>query len=750
MTDQKTQPDPKVDPANAFPVDESYPTQDVTTIDDLIREVLGYFPEADLTLLKKAHDFSSSRHGDQKRKSGEPYILHPINVSMILAKMRMDLPSIVTGLLHDTVEDTSATIEEVALEFGNEIAQLVDGVTKISKISFKSTHEKQAENFRKMILAMAKDIRVILVKLADRTHNMRTLKHLKPKKQAEIAQETLDIYAPLANRLGISTLKIELEDLALRYLKPEVYYKLAELVSQKRSERSEYIATLIKILVEKTSQYGLKVKASGRSKHFYSIYKKMDTRKMSFDEINDLVAFRIVTQSVGECYEALGIIHSFFKPVPGRFKDYVAMPKNNLYQSLHTTVIGPFGERLEIQIRTEDMHRTAEAGVAAHWEYKEGKLSQRDAERFRWLRQLLEVKENLSEPAEFLESVKLDLFEGEIYVFTPKGEVRELPVGSTPLDFAYGVHTDVGNRCVAAKVNGRMVPLKHKLRSGDTIEILTAPHQKPSKDWLKFVRTGRAMAKIRAFIRIEERERSKQIGYDLLDREFRRYGQSLPKMEKSKDANERSAALGFPGFDEMLVSIGFGKTPPERIVQKLFPNGELVVSPEGDRRKSVMQQLVSGAQAKLRSGERRAVVRVHDLNDMLVRYGRCCSPLPGDEIIGFISRGRGVTVHKVACPRVLDMGPERLIEVSWDSQAAATQRNIRIRVVVSDEPGLLNRMSSTIAANGINIKSANIKTNPEKKAVGLFDLQVKDRDQLRECIKGLEAIPGVISVEAIK
>jgi guanosine-3',5'-bis(diphosphate) 3'-pyrophosphohydrolase len=490
------------------------------TIGDLKSLIAQYYPDADFGVLQKAHDFAVALHEGQTRKSGEPYIIHPLEVARILAQMRMDLSSIVAGILHDVVEDTAATIEEVQKQFGSEAAQLVDGVTKISAINFSSKHEKQAENFRKMILAMAKDIRVILVKLADRTHNMRTLQHLPPEKQDRIATETLEIYAPLANRLGISWMKIELEDLGLRYTKPEIYYKIAKLVDKKKEEREQYTQKLIKILGEKISEYGLKVKISGRPKHFYSIYKKMETRNLDFEEIHDIVAFRILTGSVAECYEVLGIVHLFFKPVPGRFKDYIAMPKNNMYQSLHTTMIGPYGERLEIQIRTEDMHKVAESGVAAHWHYKEGKLDQKDADRFHWLRQIIEAEKNLDNSSEFLESVKLDLFAGEIYIFTPKGELKEFPVGATPLDFAYSIHTDVGNKCVGAKVNGRMVPLKHKLRSGDTVEIVTSTTQRPSKDWLKIVKTGRAKSKIRAYIKSEERDRAMSIGRDLMEKSF--------------------------------------------------------------------------------------------------------------------------------------------------------------------------------------------------------------------------------------
>lgn len=719
------------------------------SLETLKAAITSYYPDADLALVQKAHDFAISLHEGQLRRSGEPYIIHPIHVSMILAKMRLDVASIVTGLLHDTVEDTATTIEEITTKFGPEIAQLVDGVTKISAFSFKSSHEKQAENFRKMILAMAKDLRVILVKLADRMHNMRTLEFLPANKQADIAQETLDIYAPLANRLGMSWIKIELEDLSLRYLHPEVYYKLARLVAKKKTERDGYIEKLIQILTDKLAEYGVKVKVSGRAKHFYSIYKKMETRAMNFDEIHDLVAFRINTNSVAECYEALGIVHSFFKPVPGRFKDYIAMPKNNMYQSLHTTVIGPFGERLEIQIRTEEMHRIADAGVAAHWEYKEGKLSTKDSTKFHWLRQLVEAQETLENPSEFLESVKLDLFAGDIYVFTPKGEIRELPVGATPLDFAYSIHTDVGHHCTGAKVNGRIVSLKHKLRSGDTIEVTTSPTQKPSKDWLKIVKTGRAKSKISQVIRSEERERARKMGYELLDKEFRRYGKSFAKFEKLKDVNALVAPLSYAGLDDMLISVGYGKSSPDKVVIKLFPDLKPEETPaQNPTQLSFLSNILTKAKQQFNTSDRKHFVKIEGLDDVLVRFGRCCNPLPGDEIVGFISRGRGVTVHKLGCARTMNLDTNRAVEVSW-AQAPRLIREVKIKVVCQDEPGLLNDMARVISNQGVNIKSLNIRVGEDKKAVGTFDLEVKNKEQLASCMKELEGLAGIISVKRL-
>jgi len=746
-------PDPKEVPKEITKEKSRYLVH--PSFEDLKAQVSSYFPEADFGLLQKAHDFAINLHRGQVRKSGEPYIIHPIAVSYILATMKMDIPTILTGILHDVVEDTATTLEEVQKEFGAEVAQLVDGVTKISQISFKSKHEKQAENFRKMILAMAKDLRVIIVKLADRTHNMRTLQFLRTDKQETIASETVEIYAPLANRLGISWMKIELEDLSLKYLKPEVYSKLSKLISTKKEERDKYTNTMIKILTEKISEYGLTVKVSGRAKHFYSIYKKMEMRNLDFEEIHDIVAFRVTTATIAECYEVLGIVHSFFKPVPGRFKDYIAMPKNNMYQSLHTTMIGPYGERMEVQIRTDEMHRVADSGVAAHWLYKEGKLNHKNAEKFHWLKQVLEAQETLDNSAEFLESLKLDLFAGEIYVFTPKGELREYPVGATPLDFAYSVHTDVGNKCIGAKVNGRMVPLKYKLRSGDTVEIVTSPTQKPSKDWLKIVKSGRAKSKIRQFIQTEERNRARTIGHDILEREFKRIGQNLNRFEKQKDVDQLVTQQSFASLEEMIIAVGYGKIPVEKVMMKLFPEEMQALEDKAhatDKGKPETDSAFAADAAHIKprtlQGSNRSPVLIEGIDDILVRFAKCCNPLPGDEIAGFISRGRGVIVHRVMCPKALDAGDGRAVDVLWaDSHERKVLRDVRIKIVVQDTQGLMNQMTKAISAKGINIQSINIKVNPDRKATGTFDLQVSSRRELLDCIKELEGVPGVISVE---
>ena len=713
------------------------------TLEEVNAVIKTYYPDADFGLIERAYKFSHSRHEGQKRKSGEDYIVHPLSVAKILATMKMDLPSIVTGILHDTVEDTPATLDDVRKEFGQEIAFLVDGVTKISQIQFSTSHEKQAENFRKMVLAMAKDIRVIFVKLADRTHNMHTLHHLKTEKQLKIAEETLEIYAPLANRLGISWMKIELEDLSFKYLKPDVYKKITQLINKKKAERDEYIQNLIRIITEKVSQYGLTVDVVGRAKHFYSIFKKMETQQVNFEDIHDIVGFRILTKKMSECYEVLGIVHSFFKPVPGRFKDYIAMPKNNMYQSLHTTVIGPYGERLEIQIRTQDMHKVAELGVAAHWEYKSGRLSEKDSSKFHWLRKLAENQDSES-PSEYLESLKLELFMSDIYVFSPKGQIYELSSGATPLDFAYTVHTEVGNKCLGAKVNGRIVPLKHKLRSGDTVEILTSPSARPNKDWLKIVKTSRAKAKIRQVIRSEERARARDLGLEILERECKRLGESMNKIEKRKDLEEIVSKLSFASFDEMLISIGYGKAGPEKPLEFIFPDSKPIETEAPDTKKKAP---LNGAS----KNRPRSLIKIRGLEDeVLVRFGKCCNPLPGEEIVGYIARGKGVMIHKLDCKKILDLDPNRAIDVIWDVNPNIRNLMVRIKIFCKDEPGILNKVSQVISEKGVNIKSANIRARNDKKATGIFDLEVSDKIQLHDCIREIEQLDGIISVDRIQ
>lgn len=678
-------------------------------------------------------------------------MIHPAAVAQSLAELRLDIPSIVTGLLHDTVEDTHATLAEIEKEFGKDIAELVDGVTKLSQITFKTSEEKQAENFRKMILAMAKDIRVVLIKLTDRLNNMRTLEHLNPIKQKVIAQETLDIYAPIANRLGIGWLKMELEDLCLRYLHPDMYYKLAQKVAKNKREREKYIEEVSEMINERLKEYDITALILGRAKHFYSIFKKMERRDVDFEQVFDVIAFRIVVDNITECYKALGVIHATYKPVPGRFKDYIAMPKANGYQSLHTTVIGPHGERVEIQIRTQDMHQVAEGGIAAHWKYKEGKFDSRARENVEWVQRLLEWNKDLLDPNEFLETVKIDLFAEDVFVFTPKGEVRQLSHGATPLDFAYAVHTDVGNKCIGAKVNGKIVPLKHRLKSGDTVEVVTSPTQTPSKDWLKIVKSSRAKAKIRAVIKEQERARARELGREMLEKALRNYSLNLGKLEKSGEVLKVAQKHNLRGPDELYIFLGYGRKEVEHVIPDFVPKEALAQKLEHAREQdeSFLKKVFTSA--RKRSESRNAII-VADLDDVLIRFGRCCNPLPGDSIIGFITRGRGVTVHTATCTKAIDNDQERRVEVAWNTpdNKGSIKRHVKIRVLSQDEPGLLALMSQTISSCGVNISSANIRTTKDKKAIALFDVEVGDLGQLQKITSALESKKGVIMVERVR
>lgn len=678
-------------------------------------------------------------------------MVHPAEVAQTLADLKLDIQSIVTGLLHDTVEDTHATLEQIEAGFGKGIAELVDGVTKLSQITFRTSEEKQAENFRKMILAMAKDIRVILVKLADRLNNMRTLEHLPLPKQKQIAQETVDIYAPFANRLGIGWIKVELEDLCLRYLHPDVYYKLAQRVAKTKRDRHKYIDDLCEVLNEKLKEYDITANVFGRAKHFYSIFNKMERRSVDFEQIYDIFAFRIVVDNITECYKALGVIHAGYKPVPGRFKDYIAMPKSNGYQSLHTTVIGPNGDRVEIQIRTQDMHQVAEGGIAAHWKYKEGKFDIRSRENVDWVNRLLEWHKDLPDSAEFLETVKTDLFAEDVFVFTPKGEVKQLSYGATPLDFAYAVHSDVGNKCVGAKVNGKIVQLKHRLKSGDTVEIVTSPSQTPSKDWLKIVKSSRAKARIRSVIKLQERERSREMGYTILDKGLRPFGVNISKLEKNGDLLKAANAKNLKSTDELYAGLGYGRIVLEDIIPLVVPK-ESLEKKETDEAKAEDESFLRKVfnAAKKRS-ETRNAINVANLDDVLIRFARCCNPLPGDSIVGFITRGRGVTIHTASCNKAIDNVQERSVDVKWNlTDKGSMKRHVKIRILSLDEPGLLAIMSQTITSCGVNIASANIRTTQDKKAIAILDVEVGDLAQLQKVISALESKKGVISVERLK
>ena len=732
-------------------------------LNDILQRVVSYHPDPDLDAIKKAYVYSAKVHQGQLRNSGEPYLIHPLEVAGILAQLHLDEASIVTGLLHDTIEDTLATAEELTELFGPEVAQLVDGVTKLSKFSASATlsqEEKQAENFRKMIIAMAQDIRVILVKLADRTHNMRTLEHMPEEKQQRIARETLDIYAPLANRLGISWIKTELEDLSLRYLKPQEYSDLLEKVNRRRKERERYIEQVVHLIEGKLQERQIEGRVSGRFKHIYSIYKKMKAQGIDFEQIHDVIAFRLIMPTVPSCYEALGLIHQLWKPVPGRFKDFIAIPKPNMYQSLHTAVIGPMSERMEVQIRTEEMHRIAEEGIAAHWAYKEGKsLISKDDEKFAWLRQLMEWQQDLKDPKEFLETVKVDLFTDEVFVFTPKGDVKSLPRGATPVDFAFAIHSDIGNRCVGGKVNGKIVPLRYKLKNGDMVEVLTNPAAHPSKDWLTFVKTSRAQQRIRSFIKLQQREKSLQLGRELADKEFRRFSLNLNKMLKSGELKELSNELGYRIEEDMLVAIGYGKIVPQQLIKRLVPPEKLADAAEERTREAAngssgptlpatgLSRMTEIAR-KLVGKSNRSGVQIGGVDDVLVRFGRCCNPVPGDAIAGFITRGRGVTVHHVSCEKALATDPERRVDVQWDVRGDF-KRPVTLRVLTADRPGLLADISNTFSKKGVNISQANCRATGDDRAVNTFEVTISDLKQLTELMRTIERLNGVYSVERI-
>jgi len=710
-------------------------------LNDVIEKVIRYFPEADLSLIEKAYVFSAKVHQGQVRLSGEPYLSHPLAVAAILADMKMDIPTVASGLLHDTVEDTYTTLEEIQGTFGPEIATLVDGVTKISKMTLATREEQQAENFRKMILAMARDIRIVLIKLADRVHNMRTLEHLPQESQVKIAQETLDIYAPLANRLGIDRIKTELEDLSFRYLHSEEYYDLARKVAKQKEEREKYIEEVSSIISEKLASYGLVGKVSGRPKHFYGIFKKMKAQNLEFEQVYDIIAFRIILESVKDCYESLGIIHSLWKPVPGRFKDYIGMPKANGYQSLHTTVIGPYGERVEIQIRTEEMNRTAEEGIAAHWQYKEGRIfAEKDSKQFAWVRQLLEWQQDLRDPREFMETVKIDLFPDEVYVFTPKGDVKQFPVGSTPVDFAYSIHTQIGHQCVGAKVNGKIVPLRYQLKNGDIIEIVTSPNHQPSKDWLKFVKTSRARTKIRQWIKSEARERSVALGKEICERAFKKYHLDFGKLIKSEGIKKIVNDLSFQSIDDLMAEVGYGNISSNQIVGKLVPPEKLETEKKEESRLKRLAKKIRGESDG---------IQIRGIQDMMVRFAKCCNPLPGDEISGYITRGRGVTVHTADCTNILGSEPQRLIQVSWNLKEKAVHA-VRARVTCNDKKGLLAEISSALASSEVNIIRADVITTEDRKAVCTFELEVNDLKHLQNAFRALTKLKNVIKVERLR
>lgn len=713
-------------------------------IDELVKRVEAYYPDANFELLRKAYAFAEKAHKGQVRSSGEEYIIHPINVAGTLIKLHMDLDTIMAGFLHDVVEDCDVAPEEIEKEFSKEVAQIVVGLTKISKIKFKTKEESQAENFRKMVVAMAKDLRVIIVKLADRMHNMRTLQYVSDEKQKKIAQETLDIYVPLASRLGINSVKGELEDLCLRFLKPDIYYRLAEKVAMKKSERESYIRETVSVVHEKLLEYSVKADVIGRPKHFYSIYKKMIARGVDFDQIQDILAFRIMVNNITECYKTLGIVHSSFIPIPGRFKDYIAIPKVNNYQSLHTTVIGPKAERIEIQIRTQEMDQVAETGVAAHWRYKEGGVS--GTKKLDWVQELLEFNQTVQNHNEFMDVVKNDLDIGGVFVFTPKGDVRELRYGATPLDFAYAIHTDVGHRCVGAKVNGKMVPLKHTLKSGDTVEVLTSKNQSPSKDWLNIVKSSRAKSKIKQWVLKVERDKSRDVGREVLEKAFKLLGTSLKILTKSGDIEKAAQELNCGQEEELFVQVGMGKISA-KLVAKQIPSLKNLEQDE-EKISEIDQFSESISKTARRKSNRDNAIIVDGMSDLMVRMGRCCNPIPGDPIVGYVTRGRGITVHTASCTRVDSGELARTINVEWNSDFAF-KHPVNVRVITHDKPGILSQISKAINNLDVNIRSALAKSLPDRKGSFIFEVEVKDYSELLKTISVIESIEEVITVTRV-
>ncbi len=703
---------------------------------DIVEEMLRYNPQADVDMLERAYVLSAKAHKGTVRLSGEPYLIHPLEVAHILTKMNLDAQSVASGLLHDTLEDSYLVKEELEQYFGKEVAGLVDGVTKISQIKMSGSEDNRAESLRKMILATSKDIRVILIKLADRYHNMQTLKFLSDDKQIEIARETLDIYAPLAHRLGIEWLKGELEDLSFKYLKPAEYRLISENLARKKRERDTYTAEVKELLRKRLEQVGLKCEVSGRAKRLYSIYRKTVQENLDIDQIYDITAFRVLVDTVKECYEGLGYIHDLFKPVPGKFKDYIALPKANMYQSLHTAVMGPHGEKIEIQIRTHEMHRMAEEGIAAHWKYKEGKaFDAKEDKMFAWLRRIIERHEEVKDNKEFLESFKIDLFPDEIYVFTPRGDVKELPKGATPVDFAYAVHSTLGQRCVGAKVNGKLVPLKTILKSGDNVAILTNPAHNPSKDWLKFVVTSKAKTKIRQSIKAEQRERSIELGHSLLEKELAKHDFSLAKMLKSGEIQTLAKEFSFDTVDDLLAAVGYGLYTPLQVLGKVVPE-----VPKVGR----LQKMLGS----IRKSKDDAI-KIKGIDGLVVKFAKCCNPIPGDRIMGFITRGRGLTVHLEECPNVHAYDDQRKIGVSWEMDKEYTY-SVRLRVSADDKKGLLSDITSIISSSKANIINAQITTYPDKSATSVFEIEIQNAPQVQKITKSILKLKGVKAVERLR
>lgn len=706
-------------------------------IQEILDKVHKHNQDANLELIQHAYVYAASAHAGQTRLSGEPYLSHPLAVADTLADMGFDEPTIAAGLLHDTVEDTKVTIEEIDDNFGEEVADIVDGVTKISLIPFENKEEAQAENIRKMILAMSHDMRVLMVKLADRLHNMSTLDFQKAHKQRRIAQETMDIYAPLANRLGLNVLKRRLEDLSLKYLRPDVYNQIDHWLDSHQVVEKHIIDNVVEKLRHLLEENGIEGQVYGRIKHKYSIYKKMQAQSLTLDEMHDIMAFRVLVKDIKDCYAVLGLVHTQWKPVYGRFKDYISMPKANGYQSLHTTVIGPEGERIEIQIRTEEMHRLAEHGVAAHWLYKEkGRVNSKDLEQFSWLREIFERQSEETDSKEFMHALKMDLFKDEVYVHTPAGDVKELPEGATPLDFAYVIHTNIGNHCAGAKVNGRLVPLGTPLKNGDVVEILTDPSRNPSRDWLKLVKTARARSRIQRYLRTEERVYALNLGRDLLEKEGRKVSINVGKAQKDGQLAIVAQEMNFDGVDELIAAVGYAHVTPRRVLNRLYA----VLHPEAsDPEPPTVSESREAAQT------RKEGVGIAGVDGVLMRFAKCCNPVPGDPIIGYISRGMGITVHRADCANVSNMEPERLISVHWEGETEKPYE-AGIFIIAANEPGVLAGVTGVISKNGVNINGMRMETEVDDLSRLHLTVEVMNASQLYRIIEQIRELPAIREV----
>ncbi len=719
----------------------------VTKFRDLLQNMRENRPADDLEIVRKAYDFSQKHHAGQSRASGEPYLVHPLEVALVLAEMKMDPTAIAAGLLHDSVEDTSVTIVDIRKEFGEQVAHIVEGVTKISKIDFATKEEAQAENLRKMMLAMVDDIRVVLIKLADRLHNMRTLEHLAPERQQKIARETLDIYGPIAHRLGMGKIRGELEDLGFRYLDPISYQQVHDAVEARRKVGQQFLDRVANTLREKLKDAGITARVESRTKRLYSIHKKLIRQKISVEQVYDLYAMRVITNSVQDCYAVLGIVHNVWKPVPGRIKDFIAMPRPNFYQSLHTSVITEQGTSFEIQIRTEEMHRTAEEGIAAHWKYKDGPVSAQDEQRLAWLRQVVEWQRDVSDPNEFLSTLKIDLYPEEVYTFTPKGKVVVLPRDSTPIDFAYSVHTEVGHACVGAKVNGRMVPLRHKLHSGDIVEILTQTGHSPSRDWLGIVKSSRARNKIKHWLNIHQRERAVEIGRKLIEKEARKYRIAFKDI-KDEDLQRAASDYGLGQIDDLMAGIGYGKFAARQVLAKLTPNATEPPPEEEIEKPGAFTSVVR----RVFGGDKHNAIRVKGHGDLLVYRARCCNPIRGEAVVGYVTRGKGVAVHAVSCPNVTNLmyEPERRIDVEWGHEdETPSAYPVKITVFCDDRFGMLKQITAVIGDAKTNIRNLEVRSENGQANVDVV-LDIADLKHLENIINGVRKVPGVHDVQRLQ